>query len=121
MHKIAESLMNTGFLRLCIYTFRYFEKEKQKINSLKISGFRCGKPTYSAKRLYLLRSLFWLCQSDILAVAKVIFRLIAEVKVNPQLAHGAHCTFEIALSGAAMLTLMFVCAFFSTQVQKYLS
>lgn len=41
MHKIAESLMNTGFLRLCIYTFRYFEKEKQKINSLKISGFRC--------------------------------------------------------------------------------
>ena len=31
MHKIAESPMNTGFLRLCIYTFRYFEKEKQKI------------------------------------------------------------------------------------------
>ena len=31
--------MNTGFLRLYIYTFRYFEKEKQKINSLKISGF----------------------------------------------------------------------------------
>lgn len=30
MHKIAESLMNTGFLRLYIYTFRYFEKEKQK-------------------------------------------------------------------------------------------
>ena len=104
--------MNTGFLRLCIYTFRYFEKEKQKINSLKISGFQCGKPTYSAKRLYLLRSLFWLCQSDILAVAKVIFRLIAEVKVNPQLAHGAHCTFKIVLSGAAMLTLMLVCAFF---------
>lgn len=36
MHKIAESPMNTGFLRLCIYTFRYFEKEKQKINSLKL-------------------------------------------------------------------------------------
>lgn len=43
MHKIAESPMNTGFLHLCIYTFRYFEKEKQKINSLKISGFQCGK------------------------------------------------------------------------------
>lgn len=39
MHKIAESLMNTGFLRLYIYTFRYFEKKKQKINPLKISGF----------------------------------------------------------------------------------
>lgn len=46
MHKIAESPMNTGFLRLCIYTFRYFEKEKQKINSLKLSGFQCGKPTF---------------------------------------------------------------------------
>lgn len=41
MHKIAESPMNAGFLRLYIYTFRYFEKEKQKINSLKISGFQC--------------------------------------------------------------------------------
>lgn len=41
MHKISESPMNTGFLRLYIYTFRYFEKEKQKINSLKISGFQC--------------------------------------------------------------------------------
>ena len=72
--------MNTGFLHLCIYTFRYFEKEKQKINSLKISGFQCGKPTYSAKRLYLLRSLFWLCQSDILAVAKVILRLTPKLR-----------------------------------------
>ena len=27
-------------------------------------------------------------------------------------AHGAHCTFEIALSLAAMLTLLLVCAFF---------
>lgn len=43
MHKISESPMNTGFLRLYIYTFRYFEKEKQKINSLKLSGFQCGK------------------------------------------------------------------------------
>lgn len=43
MHKIAESLMNTGFLRLYIYTFRYFEKEKQKIISLKLSGFQCEK------------------------------------------------------------------------------
>ncbi len=33
----------------------------------------------------------------------------------------AHCTFEIALSGAAILTLLLVCAFFSTQVQKYLA
>lgn len=41
MHKIAESPMNTGFSHLCIYTFRYFEKKKQKINSLKISGFQC--------------------------------------------------------------------------------
>lgn len=39
MHKIAESPMNTGFLFLYIYTFRYFEKDIQKINSLKISGF----------------------------------------------------------------------------------
>lgn len=39
MHKISESLMDTEFLRLCIYTFRYFEKEKQKIISLKISDF----------------------------------------------------------------------------------
>lgn len=39
MHKIAESPMNTGFLRLYIYAFQYFEKEKQKIISLKISGF----------------------------------------------------------------------------------
>lgn len=43
MHKIVESPMNTGFLHLCIYTFRYFEKEKQKIISLKISGFYCEK------------------------------------------------------------------------------
>lgn len=39
MHKIAESPMNTGILHLYIYTFRYFEKEKQKLISLKISGF----------------------------------------------------------------------------------
>ena len=31
--------------------------------------------------------------------------------VNPQLAHGTNYAFEIALSGAAMLTLMLVCAF----------
>lgn len=43
MHKITENPMNTGFLHLCIYTFRYFEKEKQKIISLKLSGFQCGK------------------------------------------------------------------------------
>lgn len=67
MHKIAESPMNTGFLRLYIYTFRYFEKEKQKINSLKISGFQCGKPTYSAKRFIcfavyfdFVKVIFWL-------------------------------------------------------------
>ena len=34
---------------------------------------------------------------------------------------GAHCTFEIALSQAITLTLLLVCAFFSTQVQKYLA
>jgi len=34
---------------------------------------------------------------------------------------GAHCAFEITLSGAIMLTLLLVCAFFSTQVQKYLA
>lgn len=39
MHKITESPMNTGFLHLCIYTFRHFEKEKLKIISLKINGF----------------------------------------------------------------------------------
>ena len=37
------------------------------------------------------------------------------------LSHGAHCTFEITLSQAITLTLMLVCAFFSTQVQKYLA
>ena len=35
--------------------------------------------------------------------------------------HGAHCAFEIALLQAIMLTLLLVCAFFSTQVQKYLA
>ena len=34
---------------------------------------------------------------------------------------GALCTFEITLLQAIMLTLMLVCAFFSTQVQKYLA
>ena len=33
----------------------------------------------------------------------------------------AHCTFEITLLQAIMLTLLFVCAFSSTQVQKYLA
>ena len=32
------------------------------------------------KRLYLLRRLSWLCQSDILAVAKVIFRLTPKLR-----------------------------------------
>ena len=43
---------------------------------------------------------------------KVIFRLSAEANVNPQLAHGANCAFEITLLRAIMLTLMLVCAFF---------
>ena len=34
---------------------------------------------------------------------------------------GAHCTFEITSLQAIMLTLLLVCAFFSTQVQKYLA
>lgn len=50
MHKIAENPMNTGFLHLCIYTFRYFEKEKQKINSLKLSDFQCGKLVITTPR-----------------------------------------------------------------------
>ncbi len=33
----------------------------------------------------------------------------------------AHCTFEITLLQAIMLTLLLVCSFFSTQVQKYLA
>ena len=33
----------------------------------------------------------------------------------------AHCAFEITLSLAITLTLLLVCAFFSTQVQKYLA
>ena len=33
----------------------------------------------------------------------------------------AHCAFEITLSQAITLTLLLVCAFFSTQVQKYLA
>lgn len=74
MHKTAESPMNTGFLRLCIYTFRYFEMEKQKINSLKISGFQCGKPTYSAKRLYLQCKLY-LLRKLYFDFVKVIFWL----------------------------------------------
>ena len=36
-------------------------------------------------------------------------------------AHGAHFSFEITLLQAIMLTLLLVCAFFSTQVQKYLA
>lgn len=71
MHKIAESLMNTGFLRLCIYTFRYFEKEKQKINSLKISGFRCGKPTFVASG--------YICFAVYFDFVKVIFWLSPEL------------------------------------------
>ena len=35
--------------------------------------------------------------------------------------HVAHFSFKIALSGAIMLTLLLVCSFFSTQVQKYLA
>ena len=35
--------------------------------------------------------------------------------------YGANCAVEIALPLAAILTLMLVCAFFSTQVQKYLA
>ena|GEM_PF-5176772 len=34
---------------------------------------------------------------------------------------GAHCAFEITLLQAIMLILLLVCAFFSTQVQKYLA
>ena len=34
---------------------------------------------------------------------------------------GANCAFEITLLQAIMLTLLLVCAFFSTQVQKYLA
>ena len=37
------------------------------------------------------------------------------------LPYGAHCTFEITLLQTIMLTLLLVCAFFSTQVQKYLA
>ena len=33
----------------------------------------------------------------------------------------AHCTFEITLLQAIMLTLLLVCSFSSTQVQKYLA
>lgn len=61
MHKIAESPTNTGFLRLCIYTFRYFEKEKQKINSLKISGFQCDFKSEVVRRIsrkdYLVKAM----------------------------------------------------------------
>lgn len=72
MHKIAKSPINTRFLRLCIYSFCYFEKEKQKINSLKTSGFQCGKPTFSASG-YIYNA------SYILTAVKVIFRLSTEV------------------------------------------
>ena len=49
-------------------------------------------------------------------------RLWFSRRVLKILVYASHnCTFEIALSGAAMLTLMLVCAFFSTQVQKYLA
>lgn len=58
MHKTAESPMNTGFLRLCIYTFQYFEKEKQKIISLKISGFQCGKPHLSQAVIFAVQIIF---------------------------------------------------------------
>ncbi|MDY5689679.1 MAG: hypothetical protein SPK57_05055 [Eubacteriales bacterium] len=59
------------------------------------------------------------------SLSKTISRLrhiiVKGIKVNPSRRCVAHCSFEIALSGAAMLTLMLVCAFFSTQVQKYLA
>jgi hypothetical protein len=59
------------------------------------------------------------------SLSKTISRLrhiiVKGIKVNPSGRCVAHCSFEIALSGAAMLTLMLVCAFFSTQVQKYLA
>ena len=41
--------------------------------------------------------------------------------VMSYIACGAHCAFEITLLQAIMLTLLLVCAFFSTQVQKYLA
>lgn len=85
--------MNTRFLRLYIYTFRYFEKEIQKIISLKISGFQCGKPTHSA--------IGYICFAVYFDFVKVIFWLLSEVKVNPQLAHGTHCAIGASLLSKA--------------------
>ena len=59
--------MNTGFLRLYIYTFRYFEKEKQKINSLKLSGYIC----FASYILTLSKWYFGCRQSYISADAEV--------------------------------------------------
>ena len=73
MHKIAESPMNTGFLRLYIYTFRYFEKEKQKNKFAENKRFSMWKTTFVASG--------YICfASYILAVAKVIFRLTPKLR-----------------------------------------
>lgn len=65
MHKIAESPMNTGFLRLCIYTFRYFEKRKQKIISLKITDF------YNVENPHTAQAVIFALQ--VIFAAQVIF------------------------------------------------
>ena len=49
-------------------------------------------------------------KKEVDSTAKIVF-------VTP----GINCTFEITLSQAITLTLLLVCAFFSTQVQKYLA
>lgn len=48
MHKIVESPMNTGFLHLYIYTFRYFEKEKTKNKFAENKRFSMRKTTFVA-------------------------------------------------------------------------
>ena len=49
--------------------------------------------------------------------------LVCSFSPRVQVSRGVpdNCTFEITLLQAIMLTLLLVCAFFSTQVQKYLA
>lgn len=70
MHKIAESLMNTGFLRLYIYTFRYFEKEK-KNNFAENKRFSMWKTTFVASG--------YICFAVYFDFVKVIFWLSPEL------------------------------------------
>ena len=76
---------------------------------------------YMIPKQYHSRSYIWQeCHIDSCAKNNKSWRDRGKQKADTR-PYGANCAFEIALSEAIMLTLLFVCAFFSTQVQKYLA